>query len=207
VRLTLISCYELDESLDSAGLFRLGTLVAGCDQVCAELAVHGMSGLRDHVDQVVSERLHLRCSMLDAWLDAPLRPFRHDGHDYGDIIATDLTSVGQTRTLDLGATAGVDVGQHLLGRVVPIEQAPGVMFEERPLYVDAQTALDVATGEHSSPLPGWLGAVERGTHAGRLPCAVGRRAATPLTSDVPYDRGPGSPAAWHDGSTIAAQGV
>ncbi len=45
VRLALMTCYELDQDLDSAGLFRLGTQVAACDWVYAELALHEMSGL------------------------------------------------------------------------------------------------------------------------------------------------------------------
>lgn len=201
VCLTLAACYERDPDIDPATLYRLGTLVAASDAVCAELATHMLGGLADYVDAAIGQRLLTGCSMLQAWVDAALRPLRYEGKDCGDILATDLASGLQRRILDLGAMNDVEAGQHLLGRLVPIEQAPGLMFERRPMRVDRETAHDAAAMEAANqharaPLPGWLCAVARGVRDGRLlPGAVGLVGDTPLTSDVRYEYGKPSPAA------------
>jgi hypothetical protein len=143
VRLALMTCYELDQDLDSAGLFRLVS------------------------DLVTGRRLQL---------------------------------------LDIGAMVGADVGQHMLGRAVPIEQAPGLMFETRPRCVDQQTALDAATRRRVDLLPGWLIAIGCGIDDGRLPYAVGRMGGTPLSSDVPHDRLVGGAVAWCSAAGASAKG-
>jgi hypothetical protein len=191
VSLALAAGYDLDQDIDPTTLYRLGMLVAATDAVCMELATHMLGGLADYVDAAVDDRLVTRCSMLEAWVDAPLRPLRYEGNDCGDILATSLASGLQRRILDLGAMNDVEEGQHVLGRLVPIEQAPGLMFERRPMRIDEQTArdaaaIDASSGRAGSLLPGWLCAVADGVGDGRLiPGIVGRVGGTPLASDVP----------------------
>ena len=130
-----------------------------------------------------------------------MRPLRYEGKDCGDILVTDLVSGEQRRVLDLGGMSGACKGQDVLGRLVPVDQAPGLMFEERPLLIDAQTARVAASWDPGFTdggmrLPGWVCALGDGVREGRLEDGVVALAGgTPLGSDVPYEFGNRTPAA------------
>ena len=93
-----------------------------------------------------SHELLERTDELVGWADAPIRVCRVEYVDPERTLpmrVRDLTSGQALELLDLGAA--VEPGQHVLGRVVPISAAPGgVMFDWRPLPIDAEMAEAVA---------------------------------------------------------------
>ena len=82
--------------------------------------------------------------------------------------------------LDLGVGQQLDLGQHLLGRLVPTRAAPGLVLDWRPLPVPESTARAVARTPSL-----WLQVLHRHVVDGRLALAFSHQSETLLTSDLP----------------------
>lgn len=83
--------------------------------------------------------------------------------------------------LDLGLGEQVPEGSHVLGRLVPIAQEPGLVFESRPLTVDEATAAAVARRP-----PDWPEILATGIASRRLPAGCTLQPDPSLTADLPH---------------------
>ena len=84
--------------------------------------------------------------------------------------------------LDLGAA--IAPGQHVLGRVVPISAAPGLMFDWRPMPVSAEAAEAVAEDPRR-----WLTTIHSLLVEGVLQAGFAYLPEASLTSDLPTTPG------------------
>ncbi len=127
------------------------------DWVRRQLLLHDLGGLRRFLDHVASPRLVARAGRVRDWADVPMRGLRL--LDAGDRLLRwrDLATGEEHVVPDIGSAHFVGVGQHAVGRLVPVEG--GEMLESVPLDVPAHTAHRVA----SHPA-GWLDAVAEAWH-------------------------------------------
>jgi hypothetical protein len=154
------------------------------DWVVRQVDVYELAGLRRLIERFASPELLSRADQIEAWFGAPMSVSRVEKLDLehrGSITVTDLTSREAVEVLDLGLSELLDLGQHLLGRIVPISDGPGSMFEWRPLSVDQDTANAVAVDPRR-----WLPTLQRLGAAGRLEPAYSHQPESSLTSDLPW---------------------
>lgn len=189
VRLVLCTLHwsELHSLLgDAVALKEYGTLVAACDWVYRQLATYECGGLRDFLDVRAERGLLDRLDQIDEWERCAVTAYELVGtHD--DVLEVRRLPDGQVlELLNLGATTDMGLGATVVGRVVPISVWPFLMFESRPLPVDAQTAQAVGermTGEDDL---GWVWALADAHDEGRLPArATGERGTLWSTDIVP----------------------
>jgi hypothetical protein len=100
------------------------------------------------------------------------------------LLLRDLTSDEEVRVLNIGAMSARSRGDCLVGRIVPICSAPGLMFESRPVAVDTVTAQAVAVLIRDEEPLGWLTALADARDDGRLPIGFSCTEQTPFTSDL-----------------------
>ncbi len=115
------------------------------DLAVRQADVYDLGALRRFVNDHASDELLDRTDEIVGWVDAPMRACRIeyvDGQRTRPVRARDLTSGEELELLDLGADLAP--GQHVVGRVVPISVAPGLMFDWRPMPVSAEAAEAVA---------------------------------------------------------------
>lgn len=145
----------------------MGTFVALLrqrDWVMRQLVVYEEGGLRDFVRHRAGERLLARADQVEAWPHSPMGGFRLESDLGGSLQLTDLATGDRIDVLDLGLAFQHWPGQHFLGRLVPTVAAPGLMFEWRPLPVDAVTADLVARAPED-----WVDIVARRARTEDLP--------------------------------------
>lgn len=99
------------------------------------------------------------------------------------LTVTNVATAKTHEVLHLGCTAGVEPETFVLGRLVPVDVEPGLMFERRPLELDEQTAHDLVPNLLLGPMD-WLCSLGVAIDAGRQPAMIGRAGSTPLWSDV-----------------------
>ena len=183
---TLATVYtDLDAlSLDDPDkMLEVGTALAVTNRVTAELMLYELGGLQDFLDCRAMAELLGRADAMRPWAASSIGGYRLVDVRDDTIELADLTGGSRVDVLNIGAATRLWCGATVIGRLVPISTAPGLMFTSRPLHVDEQTALEVARAEGLE----WLTAVYDAVMAGRLPEGFGVREPTSLMSDVVPD--------------------
>ena len=121
----LATAYEHDWALRQLALYDEGGLAATLTQAEA-----GLTDRADHIEE---------------WAHAPMGGWRLEASDPTGLTFTDLATDEEIVLLDLGLAEKYEPGQCLVGRIVPISESPGRMFEWMPLEIDEVTARQVAT--------------------------------------------------------------
>lgn len=147
------------------------------DWVHRQVRLYELGGLRAFVTHGAAGDLVSGADQILAWAEAPLAAFR--------LVATrpqvstwlEVASGAEHECLEMGAAALLGEGDHVIGRVVPIEQ--GSMFESAPLWVPRDVAEAVARD------PGdWLAAVRVGCSMGRTEPISTYRSEFPMLTDI-----------------------
>lgn len=197
VRVTMSTCYVV-EDMTVDDVLRLGTLHVSSDRLAVDTGLFHLGGLADYIGEHVSPTLLRRAPDLDAWISAPMRPYRFESRV--GLIATvrDIVDGDPREVYDIGSLDGSAVGDHVLGRLAP-DGGGGHIFIDRPVRVDAETAALVAVD--TSPdlftlCETWVLQIGEAIAAGRLSDGVGRCESHPLSDHRVV---PGAPRALHPG--------
>ena len=155
-------------------------LLLGHDWIYRQLVVFEFYGLQDFLELEAGPELVARAGPVHAWAESVMGGFRFEGDGGGRARFTDLSTGTGIDVLDIGCSGQLRIGDCALGRVVPIDAEPGLMFESLPLPVSADVATRVAVE------PGrWLMELTNSYRAGRLPPLYSWREQHPLLTDVP----------------------
>lgn len=152
-------CLELaiDVRGGTDGLSEWGVDDAQCkvfdhDWVYRQLYLYELGGLARFVRSRASPELLARADHLDGWVRAPITALRLVARAPGRVSWLRLDTGERHDLANLGSAAVVAVGDHVIGRLVPIES--GTMFEGAPLVVPQVAAERVAADPSS-----WIEAV------------------------------------------------
>lgn len=150
------------------------------DWVYRQLYLYELGGLAFFLHHVATRDLVAGADRIHDWARAPLRALRLSAPRRGTSVWTDLATGEDLDVLELGAALQVELGECVLGRVVPIDG--GRLFEGTPMFVPDDVAVEVA-GDPSA----WLSTLRR---ALPVPRPEGQRIPVvgldhPLLSDVP----------------------
>lgn len=194
---TLMTVYLSPDGLnldDPDELFEIGTRLAVAHWVTAQLLLHDFGGLTDFIDCRATPELLAKAEPMAPWVASSIGGFQIVDVHHDVITLVDLADESLMEVLNIGAATGLVRYETVIGRVVPISTAPGLMFETRPLEVDEQTAHEVA----GSAGLAWLTALYDAVVEGRLPEGYGITGVAPLMSDIVPDR----PASLDDGEEL-----
>lgn len=166
-------------------LFEAGTRIAAGDWVAQQLAVFEYGGLRRFLDTVARPTLTRRADRIQEWALARMAGYRLEGASPDGLVVSDFVDGSTCTVLDLGALTKRDRGTTVIGRLVPIDVEPHLMFESRPLSVDEGTAAAVTSShlDHPGDPRCWLYVLGEACEDGRLAPGFSTGQATPLTSD------------------------
>ena len=123
-----------------------------------QLCVYELGGMRDFLEREASDALIEASDLPYQWADAKLGVYIY-GWRQGDTLSVyDLQNKQERTVLHLGASSDVPECTIVLGRLVPITQEPGLMFESRPLVIDPETArgivgLSAVSGSWTTAVP------------------------------------------------------
>lgn len=175
----------LVEVLDAGEPFPHELLVeaAHLDAVCHHRALYDLGGLADYVDLRLGAPLRERIPMIRQWADSEMAFYNLVGTSgrYARVIRRGHPAI---EVRDLGYFSGLANGTHLLGRIAPIAERPGHVFEEPPIEIDPVTAEHILYGSPVVGLPIWLEALGTAVSEGRLPVAVSAYGPTGFGSDL-----------------------
>jgi hypothetical protein len=152
------------------------------DWVVRQADVYDLGALRRFLNDQASDELLDRTDQIVGWAEARMRACRVEQVDRGrsrPMRVRDLTSGEVLELLDLGAA--VAPGESVLGRVVPISSAPGVMFDWRPMPVSAEAAEAVAEDPRL-----WLTTIHSLLVEGVLEAGFAHLPEASLPSDLDY---------------------
>ena len=155
-------------------------LLLGHDWIYRQLVVFEFYGLKDFLELEAGPELVARAGPIHAWAESAMGGFRFEGDGGGRATFTDLSTGTEIDVLDLGCAGQLRIGDCAIGRVVPIETRPGLMFESLPLPVSAGLATRVADNPDR-----WLMELTSAYQAGRFPPLYSWREQHPLLTDVP----------------------
>jgi len=130
------------------------------DWVYRQLLLYEYGGLVRFLRTMATPDLLVGSHRIHDWARAPMRVLRWESGSHPVLQWRDLVSGDLVDVLDLGASAMVDPGDCVLGRVVPA--GSGAIFEDLPLWVPDDVATDVALDPD-----GWLQALRRGLEVER----------------------------------------
>ena len=155
---------------DPVALKEYGTMVAACDWVVQQIAVFDLGGLGDFLDVRAEPGLLDRADLVREWPNAPMGAYAGRGSRGPSLVLEDLATGDEIEVLNIGALSERDSDAFLLGRLVAISDSPYLMFESRPLEIDAETASDVVTlsADGDDDGLGWLDALAMARLGGRL---------------------------------------
>lgn len=154
------------------------------DWVCAQLATYELGGLDAFLSGRVCPELLGRAAGVGDWGQGVMSGYRLVGLENDLMEAIDLLTGRPLALLNIGAAWCRDPDTCVIGRVVPIDSAPGLMFESRPLTVDDVTAHQVARAAALGRTT-WVGVLGEARAAGRLPEGFSLCLPTSLVCDVP----------------------
>jgi hypothetical protein len=122
------------------------------DWVYRQLLLYELGGLSDYARRFAAPDLLAGADRVHDWARAPMTALRLVERA-ADTVTWEYVGTGLRVELpNIGSAAMVVPGEHVLGRLVPVES--GVMLESRPLVVPERTARQVADDPGS-----WMGAV------------------------------------------------
>ncbi|CAB4743545.1 unannotated protein [freshwater metagenome] len=153
--------------------------VFGRDWVARQLDVHELGALDDLVhdaDPDLLDRTGVR-----RWIGAPMGGYRVGAAIEGVLVLHDAHTGAAHRVLDLGLTEQVPAGEHVLGRLVPTDEDPGLVLDWRPLPIDEATAAAVARNPRE-----WPHILQIRCHAGRIPEHFSFLSEPGISSDLPH---------------------
>ncbi len=153
--------------------------------MCQQLAAYEFGGLGDFLDVRAEAGLIDQADRVCDWPGAQMGIYAFVRMTGPTLVVRDLASEEEVCVLNVGALSGRTRDECLLGRIVPITVAPGLMFESRPVAVDAQTAQDAATRIRAREPLGWLHALAAARDDGRLSVGFSCSEQTRFTSDLP----------------------
>ncbi|MFC6287598.1 hypothetical protein ACFP3Q_14520 [Nocardioides sp. GCM10027113] len=110
------------------------------DWVHRQVLLYELGGLTDFVERVASADLLAGADHVAGWAGARMGGFRLHHKGPRTLAWTNVADGEPLETLNLGAL--VEEGEHVIGRVVPIER--GHIFESAPLVVSAAAARSVS---------------------------------------------------------------
>lgn len=158
----------------------------GRDWMVRQLEVYELCGLRDLLLPIpppvgLAPELVKRAGPVTRWSRAAMGGYRVGGVDDEVRTLHDARTGAPREVLDLGLGEQVPEGTFVLGRLVPIDDEPGLVLESRPLVVDEPTAAAVA----GRP-PGWAEILGTRIASGRLPAGCTLQPDASLTADLPH---------------------
>ena len=151
-----------DAYLNGGDLAALRAHVLGESWLFRQLCTYELGGLESFLGELASGRLTDAALLARAWAGARMGGYRLGRH--GSLVARDLRANRDVALLDLGADTSAP-GGWVIGRLVPSGTTPGLLFDTRPVGVDEQTALEVASADTRG---GWVSAVKAALVEGRL---------------------------------------
>jgi hypothetical protein len=176
---------DMEKVADDEVLFReLGTRIAAGDWLCEQLATYDYGGLHDFLDARAGEALLHRCDRVREWADVRMGGYVLEEPHGGALRVRDLSIGAAIDVLNIGALTDRGADSPVIGRIVPISAAPGLMFESRPVSVDLQTAEDVAAASTAEDPAYWITAIGDARYAERLEYAFSCRNGTLFSSDI-----------------------
>ena len=128
VRFTLAATHDFPLEIGPDELLELGNRVAGCDWIYEEIALYASHGLDDFLDVKAGPELVRRAGPVERWPHIPLASYRYGALEADTLTVRDLRSGANRRVL--GCVTGAEPDAPVLGRIVPILEAPGQMFEQ-----------------------------------------------------------------------------
>lgn len=111
------------------------------DWVFRQLLLYELGALASYLRRVPSDLL-ARADQVEAWLAAPMGGYRYVDRTPAVVTWEDLATGERVGTANIGSAAQLVLGEHAIGRLVPIEG--GRMFETLPLHVPEAVARAVA---------------------------------------------------------------
>jgi hypothetical protein len=182
LRVIMSTCYDV-EGMTVDDVLRLGTLRVSSDRAAIDTALFHLHGLADYIDEHATPALLERAPDLQAWVDAPMRPYRFESRAGLMVTVRDLVDDRPRDVYDIGSLDGSVVDDHVLGRVAP-DGGGGHVFVDRPVRIDAETAAVIAGDVSPEPFTlceAWVLHVGEAIAAGRLPEGAGRCESHPLS--------------------------
>ena len=159
------------------------------DWVHRQVLLYELGGLRTFLRHGAAADLIAGADHIRAWASAPLGAYRLVATSARTSIWLEVATGVEHECLEIGGASLLDEGDHVIGRMVPIDQ--GAMFESAPLWV----APDVADRVAQYPA-GWLTAVRSGSSAVDTEPTSTYRSGFPLLTDID---------AWHQ--TVCAVSI
>jgi len=163
-----------------------GPRVIASDTLCQGFALYREGGFADFLAQRASPSLLARAGRVREWPETPLRVYELAEIEGPLLMVRDLATGALHPTLHIGAGDGCARGDHVLGRLVPIDTAPGEMFEHRPIPLDRVTADSLVEVLEDDPVP-LCAELLRAAEENRMPYRPGTHVNTPLWSDIVDD--------------------
>ena len=138
-----------------------------------QLCAYELGGMRDFLEREASDALIEASDHPYEWADAKLGVYIYGWRQGDTLSVSDLQNKQERTVLHLGASSDVPECTIVLGRLVPITQEPGLMFESRPLVIDPETARGIVgpprsttpTGCPSCGRQSWPAACRPGSQA------------------------------------------
>ncbi len=168
------------EAIGCAHVEQVSAWIFGRDWVVRQADAYELGGLQDLVHLPTASGAVATAPRIAQWAQAPMGGYRIVGADGAELVVADAATGEEFALLDLGLAHHHEVGTHVLGRVVPTSDAPGLLFDWRPLPVDEETAVAVARDPQR-----WLKILGARAHWGKLPEAFSHLSDTSLTADLP----------------------
>ena len=156
----------------------------GNDWVYRQLRTYEYGGLRAFLAHTAGVRLRSRATRIDEWVNAEIGAYQVEEQPDGGVVVTDL-SVGEVvAVLDIGSEMVTEPGGFLIGRLVPIDERPGLVFESPPLAVDEQSAREIAALRPAGLGDRWVDVLARARASGRVASDFARAFRDSVVTDV-----------------------
>ncbi|MGH8967130.1 MAG: hypothetical protein ACRDXB_17630, partial [Actinomycetes bacterium] len=150
--------------------------------VARQLGVYEYGGLESFVAERAATSLRASAEDMAPWLVAEMCGYRLEEAHTDRLVVRDLGEDTSYDVLDLGLTDEVRVGEHMIGRLVPVRTPPGLVFESRPVVVDPRTAREVSHCRGGGVM--WLSAIWLAVEQGRMPLGFDFRNTSMVSCDL-----------------------
>ena len=153
--------------------------VIGTDWVYRQLRTYEYGGLAAFLHGSAGLRLQTRGEQARHWPDEPMRAYRVDERAEPGLVVTDVGSGEELAVLDLGTNLRTHPGGHLIGRLVPSAEEPGLVSSRRPCRSTTRPRSRwlPSPGRDGQP-DAWVDVLGRARAAGRLEPGFSRGSAS-----------------------------